>query len=655
MSSDAQSAPTGTLSGAHRAVLYFCFLFSGAAGLIYEIVWEKYLSLFIGSSGVAQIVVLATYMTGLALGGFIGGRLADRAARPLKLYMIIEAVLALYAFAFEPLFLLSRRLFLTMAAGEVPGTSVFFAAKLFAATLTILLPAVLLGATFPILTRHMARSIKGVGPLISRLYFTNSFGAVTGCLIAGFWLIPSVGLGLSILAAGLVNLVIAIAAGLLLLREGEVASKPEAQAEVPPLKPVVLLILVCTGLSGAVSMMYEVAWIRLLTLVLGSSTYAFTLMLATFILGLSLGGLLLSFWKRSGGYTAIYGLSEIGVGITVLLTLPLYTRLPYIFNQLAASLARDAHAFHLYHICQLLLCMLVMLIPTILQGITLPAATRILTTEMKGLGSRVGHVFAINTAGTCVGVVFAGVIGLRYLGLKGTLELAVGINIVLGLLILFTLSDTAFRKRLVLVSLAAVVAVSGMYGFRVRNWDHTSLSLTAGIYRTRDRIPSYEAMVAASAMRETVYRADGPGATVAVQDHVEGQPNRMLVINGKVDASTSSDLLTQRMLGHLPMLTAPSRDRVLVVGVGSGATINSVLTHGAAQIDAVEVSKEVLTASRYFDQINGRYWEQDSVREYCEDAKTFLQTTDALYDVIISEPSNPGLPASPAYSRASIF
>ena len=636
--------PAKEVSGVGRAALYFCFFVSGVAGLIYEVLWAKYLSLYVGSTGLAQVIVLATFMGGLALGSRVLGAWADRVTNPLRMYAFLEFGIGVYALLFDHIFSVGRDVFIAVARASELSAGGLISAKIAACVLSVLLPTFLMGGTLPAMGRYMMRTLKVVGPRVSLLYFLNSLGAVAGCLLAGFYLIAHFGLQFSMVAGAILNILAGFVSLLVLSREKSVvadaaeAPEPEEAGTLPAWATG--LVLAAVGVSGAVSMMYEVGWIRLLTLVLGSSTYSFSLMLAAFILGLAVGSFLLSFRKRTTGYALIFGLSETAVGLTVLLMLPFYVKLPFWFNQIAASLNREPATFGLYQFCTFFMCALVMIVPTILQGITFPAAIKLLVPEIRRVGRRIGDAYAINTAGTLLGSVAAGFIGLPFLGIKGTLELAVALNSLVGIAVLFAEPRLELRRRGLAVAVVATVAVCAWYAVVMGPWDR--LVLTAGTYRTRQRIPTFEKLRAELSSRKTLFYRDGIDATIAVQDLPPPNAQRILVINGKTDASTGPDMPNQKMLGHLPMMLHPRPERVLIVGVGSGATIGSVLAYeGVKQVDVVEISRDVIDASRLFDAVNGRYWEDSRVRVYWEDAKTFLQIADGEYDVIISEPTNP--------------
>jgi spermidine synthase len=641
-----ETGPGRDVSDLSAMTLYFCFFVSGVAGLIYEVLWAKYLALYVGSTGLAQIIVLATFMGGLALGSQVLGALADRVRRPLKMYAFLELCIGVYALLFDSMFNLGRDVFIAIVRASGLTAGGLIGGKIAACVLSVLLPTFLMGGTLPSMGRYMMRTLNVVGPRISRLYFINSLGAVMGCLLAGFYLIANYGLQFSMIFGGIFSILSGLVALVVLTGERRAAdaAAPSPETGSQNAEPIpawaTFVVFAAVGISGAVSMMYEVGWIRLLTLVLGSSTYSFSLMLAAFILGLAIGSFLLSFRKRTTGYAMIFGLSETAVGLTVLLMLPLYVKLPYWFNQLASSLNREPATFGLYQVCTFFMCALVMIVPTILQGITLPAAIKVLAPDIRRLGHRIGYAYAINTVGTLIGSVGAGFLGLPVLGIKGMIELAVGLNTVLGIAVLFAERRAPLRRWVLAGAVLMSLTMWGWYGVNMGSWDREMLS--AGYYRKRERLPSFHWLQKQMSEHHTVYYKDGVAATVLVQDYTEPVPERLLIINGKGDASTRVDLPTQKMLGHLPMILHPRPEKVLIVGVGSGATIGSVLAYdGVKQVDIVEINRDVIEASRLFDTVNGRYWEDPRVRVYWEDAKTFLQIADQQYDLIISEPTNP--------------
>ncbi|OGV59847.1 MAG: hypothetical protein A2498_01515 [Lentisphaerae bacterium RIFOXYC12_FULL_60_16] len=642
-------------------IFYLCFLFSGSAGLVYEILWERYLSLFLGNSGLAQMIVLATFMGGMALGSHLFGRVADRQTNPVKLYAFLELAAGLYAALFPILIVHARTVFL-WAATAFPFESVAMTGlKLTTCVGTILLPSILMGGTLPAMTRWLVRQADDTGLMVARLYFVNSAGAVIGCLLSAFVLIPWLGLDASLLVGGLAGVGAGLVAWIfsahlpLLMPAGPASSVLETQPATIGSGPGALRALLgIAAVSGAVSMFYEVAWIRMLVLVVGSSSYAFALMLATFILGLSLGGFALSF-RRWRDYAAVLAVCELGVGITVLASIGFYVRLPFWFNQIASQLVRDSETFGTFQVVVFLLCAGVMLVPTILQGATFPAAVHLFARGSRHTGTAVGTVLAFNTVGVLAGSILATTVGLPVLGLKSTLEIGVVLNGCLAILVVWIWSTPGLRTRRLAATAALLMVAGGWYLARLGNWNVAVMN--AGAYRWRHRIASFDYFVKMAESSPILFHRDGTAGSVMVRSRGHGpSAERLLVINGKVDASSQQDIPTQKMLGLLPILQARDPKRVLVVGVGSGATIGTVLACPQVEsVDALDISPDVVTASRFFGDVNREYWKDPRVRIVCEDAKTFLQVGRIPYDVIISEPSNPWMSGIPNVFSTEFF
>jgi len=628
-------------------IVHLCFFISGLAGLIYEILWNKYLALFIGSTGRAHVMTLAVFMGGLALGSAVFGRRADRVRNPLLLYIGLEMGVGLcgvaYPFLFEPY----RAGFIALARSLGLTSTALMAAKLVFCALSILLPTFLMGGTLPVLGRYLVERLEDVGPRIATLYYINTFGAFVGCLLAGFVMIPTYGLRLSMMIAAGLNFSVCLLASLLFQEKYRLAAAGAALARGAPEAPgadpffygraMRVAVLATIGVSGFVAMTYEIAWIRLLTLVLGASTYSFTLMVATFIFGIGLGSFLLSFKRSDKGYDAVYGGAELGLGLSVLAMLPLVQRVPYWFNHLATLFVREPFAFGPYMFAQLLICFLLMLIPTILLGTTLPAASRVATERVGRVGSRVGAVYAINTVGTLLGAGVAGLFFLPTIGLKHTFEVGIVLNIACGLVVIWLLAGRpALSVRL--AATAGCAALLALYLVGVPDWDKNILS--SGVFRQRERFYSFQAMLDLLAKRDRmVYYKDGVDASIAVVDR---HGTRSLLINGKADASDTGDMSTQILISHYPLLTRPNSKQVLVIGLGSGVSVGSALRYPVEHVDAVEISKEVVeAATKCFAEANFHFADDPRVTIHVEDAKTFLLLTPKTYDVIVSEPTNP--------------
>lgn len=635
-------------------IIYLCFFVSGVAGLIYEILWNKYLALFIGSTGRAHVMTLAVFMGGLALGAAVIGRRADSIRNPLKLYILLELGIGILGLAYPFLFEPYRAGFIALAKqfGLHAGSSGLMAAKLVFCALTILIPTFLMGGTLPVLGRYIVSNLADLGPRIATLYYVNTFGAFVGCLLAGFLMISTYGLRVSMMMAAGLNFCVCILACLLFQEKYRMIPAAEEMAhsdEAPSIEPeatpepplystrVRKVVFWTVGLSGFVAMVYEIAWIRLLALVLGSSTYSFSLMVAAFIFGIGLGSFLLSFKRSEKGYDTIYGVAELGLGLSVLAMLPLIERVPYWFNHLATLFQRAPFAFGPYMFSQMLVCFMLMLVPTVLLGLTLPAASRVVTESVGRIGKRVGSVYAVNTIGTLLGAAAAGLIFLPTVGLKMTFELGVVLNLACGLAVIWVLPGERMRSWKPIFAAGAAILFVGYY-IGVPNWDKNILS--SGVYRQKGRFQSYQSMLDMLAERDRLvaYR-DGVDASIAV---VDSGDTRTLLINGKADASDTGDMTTQMMISHYPLIVRPNSKDVLVIGMGSGVSAGSALQHPIDHLDVVEISEDVVDfATEYFGKANLHFADDPRTEIHIEDAKTFLLLTQREYDVIVSEPTNP--------------
>jgi predicted membrane-bound spermidine synthase len=624
----------------------FCFLFvSGMAGLIYEIVWARYLALFLGHTQYAVVSVLVAFMGGLALGNFWLGQLSDRARTPLGIYAWLEIGLGAYALAFPAYYSFCHRLFIYLARSWQPAGATMLALKFAFSLFAILLPTVLMGGTLPVLARFVTRCLDELRAQVAALYAMNCAGAVAGCLAADFWLIPTWGLKLTLYCAAAMNLAVGLTALILHLSSRPGAASEATTSLVPGAEQFspksFRLALIGIGVSGFVAMLYEVAWTRLLALVLGSSTHAFSLMLLTLIAGISMGAWVINRWKTLRRILDAFAWAEIALALALLSSMFLYQHLPFWFANIAALLARRPEAYPLYELAQALICFGVMIVPAVCLGLTLPLVSRVATPEVSQTGGAVGRVFAINTLGTLLGAAITGLWLMPWLGLARTFALGAAANALVGAAILGRAQEKSQKTLLVLSPffLAGVVWLAGRW---FQDWPEI---LTLGLWRIESNSPSSENIRQTTRSYHLDFYRDGAGSTVSVNSFTGASGGRYLTlkINGKADASTLvPDMSTQLMLGHTPMLLRPNSQSALVIGLGSGITCGAIAAHPSIRrLDAAEISPDVAQAARLFASENRRVLNDPRFHLFVEDAKSFLQTTPQTYDLIVSEPSNP--------------
>jgi spermidine synthase len=629
------------------AVIGSLFVISGMCGLIYEIVWAKYLSLFIGNTTHAQTIVLASFMAGLMAGSYVIGRFADRTGNTLRLYAFLEIGIGLYCLAFPVILALSESLYLDIATawGLGPGSASLVPLKLILSLMTMIFPTFLMGGTLPVLVRFITRKIELAGREVATLYWINSLGAIVGAGLAGFFLIKALGLASTIVVAATANILVGIIALILprfpqWIPEINTPAKGAQKAQQPASRKIITVVLLTAGLSGFVSMVYELGWVRLLSPVLGSSTYSFSLMLVAFISGITVGSLLISkFFHKVKNPVRFLVVCQLGSGVAMILALPLYERLPYYFWKMSSLFEKTADGFSYFLGAQFLFCFLIMFVPTVLLGMSLPTVSRIASTNLTVLGRTIGDVFAINTLGTVAGVVMAGLVMIPLLGIKLSMEIGILMNLLIGFMILFA-ERRSVRGKTSLVLIPALVFA----GYKLLSPAWSPQVMSAGVFGSIHRtVPaSYENFKQQYQRRQVLYYKEGLHANVAVILYRgPGGMEKTLIINGKPDASSLVDLSTQVCLAQVPLLLRPDTGNVLVIGLGSGVTVGSVLTHPVKRVDCVEISPEVVEASQLFVVENGNCLADSRVQLYLEDAHSFLKLTRRMYDVIISEPSNP--------------
>src|SRR5688500_12972895 len=416
-----------------RGAFYILFTASGFAGIIDESIWTQYLKLFLDHAAYAQSLVLAVFMGGMEAGAAFCARRSARLANPLAAYALVEAVVGLAALAFHPLFVALTDWSYASLLPAAGGEWLALAAKLAVACLLILPQSVLLGMTFPLMSAGLARAHPAAaGESVAMLYFTNSLGAAAGVLVSGFVLIAWVGLPGTLRTAGALNLLIAAVVWLL----ARPAHHQPLRTEVPEENNNIGLLLAVAFFTGLASFVYEISWIRMLSLVLGASTHSFELMLSTFILGLALGGLAVR--RRVDTVVEpvrLLAWVQVAMGLAAAATLPVYDFTFGLMEALLKGLARTDAGYVLFNVSGGAIAALVMLPATFCAGMTLPLITGALLRRGAGEAA-IGQVYAANTLGAIAGVLAAVHAGLPIVGLKGTLLAGALIDIALGLVLL---------------------------------------------------------------------------------------------------------------------------------------------------------------------------------------------------------------------------
>ena len=615
-----------------RAAFYLLFTVSGFAGLIYESIWTHYLKLYLGHAAYAQSLVLVVFMGGMALGAAGCARFSARLRSPLAAYALIEALIGLAALGFHEAFVALTDWSFAALLPALGGAWSVLGAKLALACLLILPQSVLLGATFPLMSAGLARAHPATsGESVAMLYFTNSLGAALGVLASGFVLIAWVGLPGTLRTAGVINL--ALAAIVWVLARPLRAPVLEARPGMAP--GFLTLLLAASFLTGVASFIYEISWIRMLSLVLGASTHSFELMLSTFILGLALGGYAVR--RRVDRVAAperLLGWVQVAMGLAALATLPVYDRSFELMESLMAGLARNDTGYALFNFSGQAIAALVMLPATFCAGMTLPLITGALLRQGAGEGA-IGRVYAANTFGAIVGVMLALHVGLPALGLKGALVAGALLDAALGLYLLHRFA--APRVQLV----PAAAAAAALFAAAAFAFELDANKMTAGVYRHGDLDSSRDA--------EVLFAKDGKTATVhlvkystATSIRTNGKSDGSINLEAQAQADRGTDEITMVLTGALPLALKPEAKRAAVIGIGTGLTTHTLLQSlDIERVDTVEIEAAMAEAARGFLPRTSAAFADARGTLVIDDAKTYFSARQSRYDIIVSEPSNP--------------
>jgi len=644
-----------------------CFLFSGATGLIYEVLWARMLGLVFGVTTLAISAVLAAFMGALALGSALAARFAPRINRPVRVYALIEIVVGVYALAVPMLFRGVDRIYAEIWAGAWqnlhPGFYGSALSRFALASVVLIIPTTLMGATLPVLARAVTTSLRRRISVTS-LYTLNLVGAIAGTIAAGFILLPTLGVSLTIWIAALTNLFIGL--GALLLESTDrgpqkvLESKPVEEPFAQPASDYAtssVFWLFCAVTSGFVTISMQIVWSRLLAMIIGSSTYAFSIVLALFLTGLSLGAYFVSRRKNpdTRALRRMIFVVEVLTPASLFLSIRIANPAPTLLVNAGFRLGISSWTGLLA--LQIVVAALLILIPAVLMGMVMPMvlkwaekSTPAASSEKPGRArstSRlVGLSYAMNTLGA-----IAGSIATAFLLIPGT---TTRFTIFCITSLCLVVAGIAYEPRRLnadraLVRSLSIGATAVMIILTFVVWPRLNLNaLSAGAYdgyvrvlaKARGDVPEDTRNDRAENHQLLMFQ-EGRSATVSVR---RDWGITSVAINGRTNASDGDDMPTQVMLGQLGLLTAPRLNNALIVGFATGVTAGSVLQWPMNSVDCVEIEPAAVASSRYFEHVNNKPLADPRLHIILDDARTYLRTNSTRYDLIISEPSHPWVP-----------
>ena len=722
-----------TISSGRALILVLgCFFLSGMTGLVYEILWTRMIVQLIGAAPFAVSIVLTVFMGGLGLGSYLASRTIDHVREPAKLvkiYALLELGIGAYG-VLLPLLLSAFGPLYAVMYNRIFDHFILYNLLVFIGCSVILcIPVICMGATLPILCRYYVTRLSHLGTHAGRLYGLNTIGAAAGALLCGFWLINLLGVQGTLILAVTLNTLIGISCLLVSFsctgrgaaREpgpgesveagdtfgpghrqpstddadsGDTAfhpyavPRPEAGAGngLQTYSGEATGALVIFAVSGFCAMSYEVIWAKLLGLIVGPTTYSFTIVLVTFILSLALGSMLFGWLgDRTRNVMTLLLVTQVLAALFALAVSQLLGNSQLFF---ARVIFQFKDHFALLSLVKAAVLLVFMILPTICLGATFPLVGKLYTPSISKVGRSIGSAYAVNTIGAVSGSFCAGFILVPLVGKENGLSLVVALQLLAALIIATAVfsrrrstadGDRRSRRQgaegkpcpgsrgeritgrarrrmdylrwlLVTVPALAGLILSALFP----RWNHHLLS--SGKYHRFNDLPVdvgtvgyVEALLhgtelmAGTRKGDLVYYGEGIGGftTVLKFTDVLGNDSFIMANSGKADASSRTDMKTQTLLAHLPLLFHPDPGAVLVIGLASGITAGEILNYPVERLDVVDINEQVVAASDFFLPWNNRVLSNPRTDLIIQDGRAHLFLTRRRYDVIISEPSNP--------------
>lgn len=592
---------------------------SGLCALVYQTVWMRELRLVFGASTLAGAAVLAIFMGGLGAGAAILGKRSDAHEHPLRFYGSLEIGIALSA-ALTPWLIDGVRVAYVASGGSIVLRFVL-------AALVLALPTFLMGGTLSAAARSVAGDSNRRS--VALLYAMNTAGAVTGAVVAGFILLERYGNRQTLFVAAALNLAIGLAARFSAATAPRSAEESRGTRGTP--RPALPRTIVCAAaaITGFVFLLMELVWYRMLSPLLGGTTFMFALVLAMALAGIGIGGGLYARWRgaalaTSGGLAIALALEALTLGI------------PYAIGDRIALLALQLHdvpTFAVQVAGWALVTAIVVLPAAIVAGVQFPLLIALLGEGREDVGRDVGSAYAWNTAGAIGGSLAGGFALIPFLGATGCWRLCVAMLVALAAVFAWRAQRTS---HLMYATLAGGVAILALFAAGpTAVWRHSGI----GAGRAPRMVTAADSRLWMNSVRRTLLTdAEGRESSIALlRDDDLG-----LIVNGKSDGSARRDAGTQVMAGMVAALLHPQPRTAMIVGLGTGTTAGWLAAVPSMQrVDVVELEPAVIRMAREYARVNHGALDNPKVHVAAGDARETLLVSRARYDIIFSEPSNP--------------
>ena len=590
-------------------LLFAAIFISGASALIYQLIWVRLLGLVFGVSSFAVATVVAVFLLGLGLGSYVFGRWSERARDPLRIYLYVElGIAATSLVAYLVIETLPVYRYLYEYAYNNLGFYGLSVARLLLSTLVLLPPVFLIGGTMPLLAKYFLRDPDNLGSSFSKIYYLNTLGACAGALLTGFLLVRYFGVNGTLMIAVGGNLLVALIIALSKRAAG--ATRP-ATGERSPYS----YMLVFLFLTGFISLSYEMLWVRILSTYGLSTSQAFALILAGFLLGFSVGAWVVARQvdrrRDLGSWFSSVSIVTAFSGAVVLL----------LFRQFEVITILLADATPMSQLTLgMALAFTVSFIPAVFMGILFPLGVRIYAHDVDRIGAKAGNTFFSNTLGCVLGSLLTGFVLIPFLGMWNTTLLLINLSLLIAVAFLLRGSRASGKQW---VSLVVVAGVANLLVFTDSKTFHAEL-------KGRDLRTAAEGF-------DVIYYAEGLSGTVTA---VERGNYRGLFVDGQNVSGTDLVLLADsKMLAHVPLLLAEEPEVALTVGYGTGTTSGSMLLYDV-DVHAVEIEKKIIEAAPLFSKVNYASYADPDLDIVMDDARNYIATTDEKFSVIVTDVTN---------------
>ncbi len=626
-----------SIKSERRLILVFFFI-SGAAGLVYEVIWTRMFTLVFGNTTSAVSTVLAAFMTGLALGSYYFGKLIDKKKNQLKFYAMLEVGIGITAFLIPISIHYLNYLYALIYNTFSLNYYILSTTRFLMSFLIMLIPATMMGGTLPILSKYFIKRKSEVGSRLGILYSVNTFGAVTGCFFAGFFTIRIFGVNESVYLFAAVNVIIGFFVWLM-SRNNVVEEAAHREEIIQPVKidfyktekimsrRTEFVVMIGYALSGFCALAYQVLWTRIIIYIILVSVYAFTIMLTTFLLGLAAGGYIGGVLSNRFNGLKLFSILQILIGLSTLGTVYLLGDFLEIHSKLA--LIFEKGGWYKWNLIRFVETGFIIFVPTLLMGALFPVVGMIWTENVKNVGKSIGEVYSFNTIGAVLGSLVAGFIIVPLIGTPKGIMVIAFINLLIGIVIFYLLPTLKLSSKVPIIAVLLVLITTQPFFIKKDKFFNLLNRFEEGC--------------------EIIYFKEGISGTITIHKYPDYYNiGKFLCSDGTNIAGTEFMLQTlQKLMGHFPLLLHGNAKQVMQIGYGSGQTSHSILLHNVEKIDVVEISKDVLTtADGYFSELNKGVRKDSRFNSIIMDGKNYAILTNKKYDVITNDAIYPTKPAS---------